>query len=148
MNGQQATNDRTRTGRRGWGMRGMAFTTLVASVVSVVVFASPAAAGSARLHPKVCGNVSGPHWSFGGGSGTQYSVYAVRGASCSVALHSAPRLVGQRPHQPNKRGADLTGPSGWSCLSTAGSMPHSGYCVSGNADQAPVFGWGPFLRHP
>ena len=145
MSAQEKTNHSMSSGRRSLALRTVAFCTLVAALVGI--FASPAAATSTRLslRPKVCGNVSGPHWSWGGKSGNQYAVYAVRGASCVLALRSVPRLVTQRPHQPDKRGADLTGPRGWGCLDTSRSIPHSGYCVSGTNTQ---FGWGPYSRRP
>jgi hypothetical protein len=121
------------------------FLVLVTALVPVAIFASAAGATgtTTKLRPKVCGNVSGLHWSWGGRSGTQYAVYAVKGAPCSVALRWVPRLLPQRPHTPDKRGADLTGPPGWGCLDTSQSIPHSGYCVSGTDTQ---FGWGPFVK--
>ena len=118
---------------------------LFTALAAFAMFATTAGATSTRLHPKVCGNISGPHWSWGGRSGTKYAVYAVKGAPCSVALAWAPRLFGQRPHTPDKRGADLTGPSGWGCVDASRSVPHSGYCVSATDT---VFGWGPFVRRP
>jgi hypothetical protein len=116
---------------------------LATALVPVAIFAATAGATSTKVHPKVCGNVGGPHWSWGGRSGTKYAVYAVKGASCSVALRWVPRLLPQRPHTPNKKGADLTGPRGWGCLDTSRSIPHSGYCVSGTDA---LFGWGPFVK--
>lgn len=122
-----------------------AYLVLVTALVPVTILAPTAAAtnNTSKLRPKVCGNVSGPHWSWGGRSGTKYAVYAVKGAPCSLALHWVPRLLPQRPHAPDKRGADLTGPRGWGCLDTSGSIPHSGYCVSGTDSQ---FGWAPFVK--
>lgn len=117
---------------------------LFTALALCALFATTAGATNVGAHTKVCGSISGPHWTWGGSSGTGYTVYSAKGAPCALALTWAPRLVGQRPHAPNKQGANLNGPAGWGCLAMATTIPHSGYCVSGtNA----VFGWGPLVKH-
>ena len=64
---------------------------LATALVPVAIFAATAGAASSttKVRPKVCGSVGGPHWSWGGRSGAEYNVYAVKGAPCSVALRAA-----------------------------------------------------------
>ena len=70
---------------------------------------------------------------------SQYSVYAVKGASCSLALSWSPRLGSQKPQGPHDL---LTGPPGWGCAAQL-VLPHEGFCAQQSTGK--VFGWGPIL---
>ena len=113
----------------------------VAVLGAALSLATLASAGGAVGDPnKICGNVSGPHWSIGGRSGTQYAVSSPNGAPCSVALSWAPRLVKQSYSRSNFL---LKGPPGWDCVGTF-AFPHGGYCAQKSSQK--VFGWAPTLR--
>ena len=113
----------------------------VAALGAALSLATLASAGGAVGDPyKTCGNVSGPHWSIGGRSGTQYVVSSPNGAPCSLALSCAPRLVTQRYSRSNFL---LKGPAGWDCVGTF-AFPHGGYCAQKSSQK--VFGWAPTVR--
>ena len=126
-----------------WQPRGSCRLVALGSILLLCLAAvAPCAdAASTRLPGKTCGRYTGPRWTISDGTGTQYSVYAVKGASCSLALGWAPRLGREKPH-----GADalLTGPAGWGCAAQL-VLPHEGFCAQKSTGK--VFGWGPVLTH-
>ncbi len=101
---------------------------------------APLAGAGTKLPIKTCGRYTGPRWTASGGSGTRYSVYAVKGAPCALALSWAPRLDHQKPHGSH---ALLTGPTGWACAAQL-VVAHEGFCEKPSSGK--IFGWGP-LTH-
>jgi len=101
------------------------------AVAAVAISGLPMTAGAssvrvAALPPgvKICGTFSGPHWSYKGKGGTQYTAYTRRGGACSFAMRWAPRLVSK--HSPDATSMITGGPSGWLC---ANSSVHFGICT-------------------
>jgi hypothetical protein len=96
-----------------------------AAVFPASALASSRQAGATPRGIKICGTISGPHWSYKGAGGTRYVVYTQHKAACPFALKWAPRLVGKRASGP---GYQVGGaPAGWACSI---SSLHFGNCVA------------------
>jgi hypothetical protein len=122
--------------------------TALAAFACIAAASLPATALAASSHStatppgiRLCGTISGPHWSYKGKSGTSYIVYTRNHGDCGFALKWAPRLVAKRPN--GKPGYEISGgPSGWVC---ANSAVHFGTCalkINGHpAASSKAFAW-------
>ena len=114
---------------------------LAATVLFIASVAGASAVPFRGAHAtRFCGYVHA-HWSTGGHSGSQYTVTANGGVSCSFARHWSPRLIKEHP-----TGASgfIASPKGWTCQ----TLPSKSNVSYGGCDQkgktvGHTFNWAP-----